>query len=745
MNRDALELLARRWRRHVALRNLGISSAVACGVAGLWLLVDSQVAVLAGLVALIITAWVRQRCSPRIHAQTIAEHLNRSCPVLEESAALWLRPASDLSLVESLQRERLNRSWEGLPNPKPGSPPSRPDMVVLAAVVLSAAFLGVTLRKGSAPVSSPEVSQRIAPTHGSEPATAVSATLEIRPPAYLGRPMRRVDGFSAEVEEGSDVLWTFVTLPHATGLELSGQGTNDSRIAESLGDGRFQLRRTITDNWVYQLALSPADGRQVLLPAMNLIQVRRDAAPRITWRLPEASRTILASTQEVDAVRLEVAASDDHEVAEVRMVLTVAKGSGEGLKFRDHSQVLQAESSAGSSNSVYRHSLNLAALGLEPGDELYVHVVAMDSRRPIPNESRTETRSVVWLGPQATATEPAVVLSGVRRIPQYFRSQRQLILDTEELLAEQPKLSETQFRERSESIGIDQKLLRLRYGQFLGEEFEPTSAGAAREAVAMDWAATLRRPAGQEAGQVAAIGRAIEATHGHGADSAEPQRPPTAQQMMASIAHVHDSPEAATFLDEQIKASLRGVLAAMWDAEGRLRTAQPAAALPAEYQALKLLKAIQQADRLSVGRVSFEPPPLNVEERRLRGELDAIPPSAPGTRVLAQADPDAEALRRVMTFLSGGSSEPIPSDTSARVDAALWRAAQTHPERYLPALEGWRSQGNGLSDFTIETLLRAVWSLLPAAEESPGRRRSGDLESGQRYLDALGSGVSRRP
>jgi hypothetical protein len=745
MNRDALEALARQWRRHVVLQNLGISIAVGCVVAGVLFRVDSQVAVFAGLVALIITAWVRQRRSPLIHAAAIAEHLNRSCPVLEESAALWLRPEADRSLLERLQCERLNRSWESLPTPKPGSPPSGRGLPVLVALLLSAAFLAAAMRDDSAPVSWPGASRDIAPTSASEPAPTVSATLEIRPPAYLGRPLRRVDGLSAEVEEGAEVLWSFVTLPQAAALELSGHGTNDTRIAEPLGEGRFQLQRTLTDNWVYQLSVRLAEGPKVLVPAMHLIQVRRDAAPRLTWRLPEASRTTLASTQDVAAVRLEVAASDDHEVAEVRMVLTVAKGSGEGLQFRDHSEVLKGEPSAGSSNWVYRHSLNPAALGLEPGDELYVHAVAVDSRRPIPNESRSETRSVVWLGPHAPATESSVVLSGMRRIPQYFRSQRQLILDTEQLLAEQPTLSEAQFRERSESIGIDQKLLRLRYGQFLGEEFEPTSAGAAREAVAMDWAATLRRPAGQEAGQVAAIGRAIETTHGHGADAAEPQRPPTAQEMMASIAHVHDSPEAATFLDEHLKAALRGVLAAMWDAEGKLRTVQPAAALPAEHQALELLKAIQQADRLSVGRVGFEPPPLKVEERRLRGELDDIAASAAGTQILARADPDADALRRVVTALSVGAGETIPAATASRVDAVLWRAAQAQPERYLPAFELWRSRVNGLPALGHETLLRTMWSLLPTPEESPGQRRVSDFEGGQDYFDALNARWPRRP
>src|SRR5690606_41643874 len=53
-----------------------------------------------------------------------------------------------------------------------------------------------------------------------------------------------------------------------------------------------------------------------------------------------------------------------------------------------------------------------------------------------------------------------------------FRSQRQLIIDTERLIAEKPVIPKQEFNARSNELGFDQKSLRLKYGQFMGDETE---------------------------------------------------------------------------------------------------------------------------------------------------------------------------------------------------------------------------------------------------------------------------------
>ena len=57
-------------------------------------------------------------------------------------------------------------------------------------------------------------------------------------------------------------------------------------------------------------------------------------------------------------------------------------------------------------------------------------------------------------------------------MPEYFRSQRQIIIDSEKLLREKKCIAKETFNARSNSLAYDQKVLRLRYGEFLGEEFE---------------------------------------------------------------------------------------------------------------------------------------------------------------------------------------------------------------------------------------------------------------------------------
>ena len=61
---------------------------------------------------------------------------------------------------------------------------------------------------------------------------------------------------------------------------------------------------------------------------------------------------------------------------------------------------------------------------------------------------------------------------GVDLMPEYFRSQRQIIIDSEKLLREKKGIAKETFNARSNSLAYDQKVLRLRYGEFLGEEFE---------------------------------------------------------------------------------------------------------------------------------------------------------------------------------------------------------------------------------------------------------------------------------
>jgi len=75
--------------------------------------------------------------------------------------------------------------------------------------------------------------------------------------------------------------------------------------------------------------------------------------------------------------------------------------------------------------------------------------------------------------------------------------------------------------------------------------------------------------------------------------------------------------------DEATKGTLKAALNAMWQAELALHLYQADTALPHEYQALRELKAVQQAARIYVKRVGFEPPPLD-SGKQLSGDLSEV-------------------------------------------------------------------------------------------------------------------------
>lgn len=742
MNRGELERLAARWRRHHAFRSIGLGTAAGLVAASL-VARNSTVlgAAIGGLVAAGLAAWCHRR-TPVVTAEVVAAHLNRLRPSLEESATLWLRAAGELSTLERMQLNRLNAAWEKLPEratlgqPRWGALGSALAGCIGAAMVL----LAVVFWPASVPlIVAPEPAPAVVGTERPRNAGPVlrAAVLAIEPPAYLGLPARRVTGLDAEVAEGSNVTWELEFAGDVAGVTMVSPSRDHDLELPALGGGRFRGHAMITGTRLYQVSLAAADGAKAVWPELHALKAIRDQPPRLTWQEPVASRTIVDPSQGRPTVTVRLGAVDDYGVAGVHLVMTVAKGSGEGVKFREQQVDLERIGAVSPAGEVFGRELDLFALGLEPGDELYFFALARDRRTPVPNQTRSETRFVVLRGPETPLADLGLAVAGVNRVPQFFRSQRQLILDTQRLLAEQPTLAEEKFRGRAEEIGVDQKLLRLRYGQFLGEEFAAAGDGAPREAQAMALVGARRSQSREESLRAAAIERVVEAQHAHAPPAYTEGRPPTVEELMASSLHQHDSPEAATLFDSQVKASLRSVLGAMWEAEGFLRTGQPAQALPAENRALELLKALQQADRVYVRRIGYEPAPLKEAERRLRGELASIPARAQDRVPTPEPDPDAPALRAALAAIGREREMPLPAEAAGRVEARLVGAALENPDTTLPALELWRRRAAGLGMAERDTLRRALWSLLPKSDESPRRPAEAAPTLARRYDEAL--------
>ena len=348
-------------------------------------------------------------------------------------------------------------------------------------------------------------------------------------------------------------------------------------------------------------------------------------------------------------------------------------------------------------------------LGLEPGDELYFYVEAYDNRTPTANHNRTET---YFIAVQDTAAEITTADAGlgVDLMPEYFRSQRQIIIDTEKLLKEKKKLTRQQFNNTSNELGYDQKVLRLRYGQFMGEEAESgIGISVTQEQVS--------EPEDEKDKDVTK-----EFSHQH---DTENEHNLVDQKKQAPGGH--DNTEEATFFDQSIKAKLKAALTIMWDAELYLRLYEPAKSLPYQYKVLNLLKEISNDSRIYVHRTGFDPPPLK-EDRRLTAELTEIKSSRdehngttedmyPGVR---------EALGVVEEMLQNNVMYVTPRSqktfTSAGREISVLLAEQPGLDlRSLALLKTLVDQKVAPDDMhnTLVEIRTILWKLLPPSSPSP--------------------------
>jgi hypothetical protein len=718
---------------------------------GAWWLLPVAVLVLAGVLA--------ARAARRIDAAWVARRLDALAPQLEDSAGLLDVDAASLPALARLQRARVEARLAAVD--ARALPPAWPRRAGLSAGAALAAALLVALLPHWRGVVLP-VPPRATTQPSAAPTGLAQSTLQVRPPAYTGQPMQTLRGLDAEALAGSGIAWRL--RPRAVVATLALQ-FHDGQVQPLVRDGAewtTQLRAERTR--LYRVL---ADGKP-LAPRWHRLVVRADRPPVLRVRQPAQSLTVLEKAQA--GWTLEVEASDDFGLGAASVSLTLAQGSGENIRVSTRTLALAGTGDARTRR--YRRQLDLRALGFAAGDDLVLRVQVADRRNPAPQLARSPAYILRWPAPrgaEASGVEGLVT----RTLPAYFRSQRQIIIDTEALIAERPRLAAERFGARADGIGVDQRILRLRYGQFLGEESEgaPRALPATPAANA---APVPDAPASPFAGVVApsnatpqadatqadatqADATQADATqaappsgeHGDGDthDGATGPRAPGAVSdggvaaVVAAFGHTHDEAEAATLLDPETRVLLKAALDAMWLAEGELRTAHPERALPHEYRALRLVKRVQQASRIYLARVGLQLPPVDVS-RRLTGKREGIAPA----RVALQRDrePGADAaVARLWPFVAEAST-PASVDAVARNEAsaqfAQWlqaRSLRAGDEEAALALfeafDAWRAAPDCAP--CRAALRRGLWPLLPPAPIAAPPRSAPDA-SGQRYLDA---------
>ncbi len=609
---------------------------------------------------------------------------------LEDSSDLLFKQAGDLSMLQKLQRERIEQRVRGMSDLD-----LREDWNVkkiLVCFLIAAGIAGLAIYWPQAKITEgPHIAETLPTGPTNEiPVRLVDKSVRIQSPTYTGLPARSEKNLQLKFPEGSTLSWNLTFQPQPASVDLLFH--DGKRLALKKNGDYWQGSKTMPQYSLYRLQINNAPLKDDRLYRLDAI---KDIAPQIRVLQPDRNLSLVELGQSDWPLSFE--AEDDYGLGAAQLRIQLAKGSGENIQFSEQTRNLTGQGSRNRKRFVL--SLDLAALGIGPGDDVIVQFSISDQRSPQNNTTRSSSFILRW------PAEDSVEASGVeglvqKAIPAYFRSQRQIIIDTEKLLADKRSLPTEKFAIQSDSIGVDQRILRLRYGQFLGEEAE----GEHEEH-------------GDEAG-----GRKATASD--------------TQAIVAEFGHTHDIPEAATLLEPRTKELLRSALNEMWQAELHLRSAQPKLALPYEYRALAFIKKVQQADRIYLARVGLELPPID-ETRRLSGDRSSV---RNRSDVLQAANNDDLPLIQFWHALSRMELSAKSGKNEAPDFNALRNWIREHPARssdalgLLAALDALERQA-GCQTCLVE-LKAALWPMLPKPPANPAPRTIPD-PTAQKYLDAL--------
>ena len=547
-------------------------------------------------------------------AREVTRFLDRKYPFMEESASLLISESSG-TLIENWQKEkisnRLRSEISQIKHPKEelkkASAMSGLWLTISLILIIAKPVLNKSLMQlQEQPDAVTQENNEKA--HSEMIPEMEEVQIKIAPPSYTNLGIGEYEFENISIPEGTTINWSVtvnesakdVSVLFSNGKSIQMNPNGDSRI--------YSASVTSEENRIYQIRLSNQDT--TVFSSFKSIEVITDQLPGFVVLKPTEKRDFITPQKRTFDIEAEI--GDDYGVTETEIRATLAKGSGENVRFREQTFSFADISGLGSKKVIGRSRLNADSLGMEPGDELYFYITARDNK-PEPQLARSDTYFIIYADSDEVSTIEVAGL-GVDLLPEYFRSQRQIIIDTEQLLEDKPNISRDEFNDRSESIGHDQNLLRQRYGEYLGQEDEIGSSTGGSQGASAETGAE-EHDAGAEEGH----DHGEEELNGMGLTNVESE---ATSAIPDEFFHDHGAAEMNTLFAQSPRAMLKEAVDNMWNAELYLRTRRPEEALPYEYAALELLKAVQQANRQYTRKAGYELPPIDEDEKRLTGTYD---------------------------------------------------------------------------------------------------------------------------
>ncbi len=641
--------------------------------------------------------------SRKLSETEVTRFLNQRFPQLEESSGLLLKPYESLNPLEKMQVKKVEQAITQLPAPVSFNEKlKQPVLLLLAGMAISTMLLLFHFPNQPLNLSTSSVDTTIATPSTILPNIS-SIRVTITPPAYTGNTARIQSRFNIKAEEGAGINWRLQTTAPVDTLRMVINGSIVVPLHSINPDHTlWAAEKVFTASGFYQVKIDDK------LSELYSIDITKDAPPVIVIQKP-SSYTIIDYGQP-QQLPMTVSIEDDYGVKEAVIAATTTSGSGEGVKFKEQ-QLSFTNFHSGNRNNTLQKVLDMPALGMKPGDELYFYVRSVDNHN---QESRSDVY-MVSIPDTAQLMSLEGLASGVNIKPEYFRSQRQIIIETEQLLKDQKTLTVEAFNNKSNDLGIDQKLLRLRYGKFLGGESDGPAAD-------------------DHPGDHDHEGENTAADFGN------------AEKIMDEVSHKHDNAEDASFFDAQTKKQLKATLDEMWKAEAHLRTLKPLEALPFEYKALRLLKDLQEKGRSYVAKAGYKTTPLK-PEKRLSGDLSKIEQPVTISDFKKKANPE-EAVKRALGILenlkAGTGTDRTSLETLQQAGMQLNKKAAGEPTAYLPSVGAMNRIAEALgnaatySAIDITAAQKGLQRLVTAPAALPGAdKKHPDQTLVQRYFTNL--------
>ena len=646
----------------------GAGTALMC-----WLGIDIQLWVLA-IVFIAVTAIAVLLLQPwKVGLLQSAKLIDSQLDAAQNSAVLLVEMKPDSSMLYQLQQIKVGKALSESKG-RINIPHHLLRAGLFGALAALTGFLFQKMTQQTVMIMEESSPQEIvfSPMDTTAVATELASikkiSVQIAPPAYSRLRKLNTTNPNLNVLEGTVIRWQIELSNPIEQLIIKSGGVEQpfSKSGETTFEGTWQAKNSGFYNFEY------LSNGQRMVSEIYKIEVTKDALPEIeVVGINQHTRFNYWDAKKVDFTTL---INDDFGVLEADIIATVAKGSGESVKFREEKLAFDDVFSSGARSIELNKAIDLDAMGLTPGDELYFYVQVTDNKEPEANINRTATYFLSII--DTTSVEFSLEGSlGVDQMPDYFRSQRQIIIETEQLVKDKSTLKELDFKSKSNELGFDQKALRLRYGQFMGEEFESGIMLEDAEGNAVE---------GQEDPLAAFF-------EDHDGDNEANLVDEVAKQkaLLEKYIDNHEDGEEASFFTISIKQKLREAMNEMWDAELYLRLYEPEKSLPYQYRALELLKQIKNHARVYVHRIGFDPPPIK-EDVRLSGDLEELKDMS-NEAANAQTDQFKSIKKSISRMISMIESDSMPSSSDKRLFEAagieLAALAIENPGQYLITLQ----------------------------------------------------------